>query len=75
MNRDKRFLQEIHHSLSTLLDKERKCNADEATVSANVFDNLRGNTNWSVQLYKLLRTMYVNLNWLTTQLFLLRGKG
>ena len=62
MHRDKRFLQEIHHSLSILLDKEKKCNADEATVSANVFDHLRGNTNWSVQLYKLLRSMYVNLN-------------
>lgn len=62
MHRDKRFLQEIHHSLSTLLNKEKKCNADKATVSANVFDYLRGNTNWSVQLYKLLRSMYVHLN-------------
>lgn len=62
MHRYKRFLQEIHHSLSTLLDKERKCNADEATVSASVFEHLRGNTNWSVQLYKLLRSMYVILN-------------
>lgn len=64
MHRDKRFLQEIHHSLSTLLNKEKKYNADEATVSASVFDHLRGNTNWSVQLYKLLRSMYVNLNYL-----------
>lgn len=63
MHRDKRFLQEIHHSLSTLLNKEKKCNMDKATVSANVFDHLRGNTNWSVQLYKLLRSMYANLNW------------
>ena len=62
MHRDKHFLQEIHHSLSTLLNKEKKCNMDKATVSANVFDHLRGNTNWSVQLYKLLRSMYVILN-------------
>ena len=62
MHRDKHFLQEIHHSLSTLLDKEKKCNPDEATTSANVFEHLRGNTNWSVQLYKLLRSMYVILN-------------